>query len=261
MAQVRVLILRAAGTNCDLETQHAWQLAGADPMRVHVRRLIEQPRLLHDFQVLTIPGGFSYGDDIAAGRILAAQVRRHLLQDIWRFIDQDKLILGICNGFQVLVQAGLLPFRRPDGRSKVCAIAGNDPPGFQDRWVHLQAAGGRCVFLEPGRRYELPIAHSEGRVLFKDDSSFQAVVGAGQNALLYVGPQSGQVSPRNLPHNPNGSQGDIAGLCDETGRVLGLMPHPERFVTWMQHPCWPYLPTGGEGDGLGIFRCAVRYFE
>jgi phosphoribosylformylglycinamidine synthase I len=255
-----VLILRAAGTNCDLETQHAWELAGAQADRVHIRQLIETPQMLGEYQVLTIPGGFSYGDDIAAGRIFAAQMRRHLLEPLQAFIDAGKLVLGICNGFQVLVQVGVLPFGQRVRRERTCTVTQNKPPGFQDRWVYLRASAGPCVFLEPGAVYELPIAHGEGRVLFSEPAELDAVVAGGQNALMYAGPPADAANLHGEPLNPNGSAGDIAGLCDETGRVLGLMPHPERFVTWTQHPCWTALPARAEGDGLAVFRRAVAYF-
>jgi phosphoribosylformylglycinamidine synthase subunit PurQ / glutaminase len=261
MAQIRALILRAAGTNCDIETQYAWELAGALADRIHVRRLIERPQALAEYQVLTIPGGFSYGDDIAAGRILAAQVERHLLDALHALIDAGKLVLGICNGFQVLVQAGILPFRRHGEGPRHCTVTANQPPGFQDRWVHLHCRSERSVFLEPGRVYELPIAHGEGRVMFADETGLGAVVAAGQAVLAYGAPSGEASVSHGEPFNPNGSQADIAGLCDESGHVLGLMPHPERFVTWTQHPCWTAQPARAEGDGLSLFRRAVRYFE
>jgi phosphoribosylformylglycinamidine synthase len=260
MVQLRALILRAAGTNCDVETQYAWELAGARADRIHVRRLIDCPQILAEYQVLTIPGGFSYGDDIAAGRILAAQVGRHLLDAIHAFIDAGKLVLGICNGFQVLVQAGILPFRRPCEGPRQCTVTTNQPPGFQDRWVHLHCGSERCVFLEPGRTYELPIAHGEGRVMFASEADLNAVVAGGQNVLTYGAPPAGTANAHGEPFNPNGSHADIAGLCDESGHVLGLMPHPERFMTWTQHPCWTSQPARAEGDGLALFRRAVRYF-
>jgi len=216
--------------------------------------------MLDEFQALTIPGGFSYGDDIAAGRILAAQVRRHLGDALHAFIGGGKIVLGVCNGFQVLVQAGILPFRNDSNGSRCCTIAQNEPPGFQDRWVTLRARADRCVFLDPGRVYELPIAHGEGRVLFSSRDSLQAVADAGQDAITYVAPPEGAADVHGDPYNPNGSWGDLAGLCDESGRVLGLMPHPERFVTWTQHPCWSSLPARAEGDGLALFRRAAAYF-
>ncbi len=299
MARVQVLVLRAAGTNCDVETEFAWQAAGATAERVHVRRIIERPQLLDDYQVLTIPGGFSYGDDISAGRVLAVQLERHLLGRIRDFIDAGKLVLGICNGFQVLVKAGLLPDGAGNGSKRVCTITYNDPPGFQDRWIRLRANDTPCVFLEPGRHYELPIAHAEGRVVFATREDYEQVVQTAQNALCYVPPPgdssaapndragSGDARVRTpsasaglgpgarapgsvvcstrthdqagAPYNPNGSMGDIAGLCDRSGRVLGLMPHPERFITWTQHPCWTSQPPRDPGDGLAFFQRAVAY--
>lgn len=285
MPRVNVLILRAAGTNCDLETQHAWELAGARAERVHLRRLIEQPQMLGEYQIVTLPGGFSYGDDIAAGRIFAAQLQRHLIDELGAFVDAGKLVLGICNGFQILVKAGLLPHPRgaeagpsSPGSGAVCTVTYNDPPGFQDRWVTLFAHESPCVFTEPGRTYEMPIAHGEGRVVFADGKSLERVIEAGQNALCYVPPGADAEATNAMvneatwlggrersrdggdPYNPNGSHADIAGLCDPTGRVLGLMPHPERFVTGTQHPCWTSQPKREAGDGLALFQRAVEYF-
>jgi phosphoribosylformylglycinamidine synthase len=260
VAQVRVLIFRAAGTNCDLETEHAWQAAGAHAERVHVRRLIERPSLLNEYQAFTIPGGFSYGDDISAGRIFAAQLRRHLIDRVRAAVDAGRLVLGICNGFQILVRAGMLPFAPQNGASVACSVSYNDPPGFQDRWVTLRASASDCVFLEPGRHYEFPIAHGEGRVLFADERTRNRVLKAGLDALRYVPPPDGAERPQDVPYNPNGSEADVAGLCDATGRLLGLMPHPERFITWTQHPHWTSKPARSECDGLAFFRRAVAYF-
>lgn len=248
MPTPRVMILRAAGTNCDLETEHAWRLAGAAPDRIHLRRVIERPDLLNDYQILTIPGGFSFGDDISAGMIFAAQIRRHLGDALTEFVHADRLILGICNGFQVLVKAGLLPRPIAPGARRTCSLTGNQPPGFRDQWVRLRAGSHPCAFTEPGRRYELPIAHGEGRVVFSDAAELARVTGDGLAVLRYDG------------DNPNGSQADIAGLCDPTGRVLGLMPHPERFVSWTQHPRWTSLEPRPSGDGLAIFERAVARF-
>jgi phosphoribosylformylglycinamidine synthase len=260
MARVRVVIIRAAGTNCDLEAEHAWRLAGAEVDRVHVGRLSETPAALDNYQIVTLPGGFSYGDDIAAGRIFAAQIKRHLLDALQRFVDTGKLVLGICNGFQVLVQAGLLPWRLAGGGERRCTVTFNAPPGFQDRWIALRASDSPCVLLEPGRVYEMPIAHGEGRVAFTSEADFVAVRQARLDALRYV-PRPGVEDATSREHfNPNGSTGDIGGLCDATGRVLGLMPHPERFVAWTQHPCWTALPARPEGDGLALFRRGVGHF-
>jgi phosphoribosylformylglycinamidine synthase subunit PurQ / glutaminase len=258
MAPVKVLILRTAGTNCDHETEFAWQLAGATAERVHLSRVIAEPRLLDDYQILTLPGGFSFGDDISAGRVFARQLERHLRDQLGTFVDAGKLVLGICNGFQVLVKAGLLPERNPTSRR--CTIAANEPPGFQDRWVWLEAGDTPCAFLEPHRRYELPIAHGEGRVTFSSPADRNQVTQQRLAALRYVAPEN-PAGHAGLPPNPNGSDGDLAGLCDSTGRVLGLMPHPERFVRWTQHPAWTSLPPREPGDGFAFFEQAVRYFR
>jgi phosphoribosylformylglycinamidine synthase len=256
---VRAIILRAAGTNCDLETQHAWSLAGAVAERVHLQRVIDNPALLDQCQILTIPGGFSYGDDISAGRIFAARLQRYLTHHLHRFITAGKLVLGICNGFQILVKAGLLPDPLGTGRDRPrLTVTYNDPPGFQDRWVCVRGCDTPCVFTESGRTYEMPIAHGEGRVLCDSPASLASLVSQGLDALRYCPPPTVGGPP--LPPNPNGSQADIAGLCDPTGRVLGLMPHPERFVAGTQHPRWTSLPRRAEGDGLALFRAALRYF-
>ena len=254
MAIIRTLILRAPGTNCDRETEHAWMLAGATAERVHVRRLIERPSLLDAFQILTIPGGFSYGDDIGAGRVLAAQLERALHDELRAFVDAGKLALGICNGFQVLVRAGLLPDPSAPLPQRACAVTYNDPPGFQDRWVTLEATSTQCVFLETGLRYEMPIAHGEGRVVFADRAVEENVDARQLAALRYV---RGERDDESTPANPNGSAREIAGLCDATGRILGLMPHPERFVRWTQHPCWTSLPERDVADGLRVFHKAA----
>ncbi|MBK8913429.1 MAG: phosphoribosylformylglycinamidine synthase subunit PurQ [Phycisphaerales bacterium] len=265
MAGVSVLVLRAAGTNCDGETCHAWERAGAAPQRVHIRELAESPHKLAEYAILTLPGGFSYGDDIGAGRILASQLARHLGDAIREFVRRDRLVLGICNGFQALAKAGLLSGDGSGAAPADVTLCDNEPPGFQDRWVTLRAAERtRCAFLEPGRAYELPIAHGEGRVRFANEAAERAAIAEGRAALLYCRPAAGaaaDVEAVEGPFNPNGSTSDIAGLCDSTGRIFGLMPHPERFVIGTQHPCWTSRPAREDGDGLAIFEQAVRRFR
>lgn len=247
MATPRVLILRAPGANCDGEAQFAFERAGALAERIHVNRLREQPTLLQRFQVLVIPGGFTYGDDVAAGKILGNQLNHFLGDALRRFRNSDRLILGICNGFQALLKAGLLV--PPDEDGPVATLAGNIQGRFQDRWVMLQATPGRCPFLTGIDRMLVPVAHGEGRFLCREEWMLQGLEQAGQVVLRYVG------------GSHNGSQGDVAGLCDATGRVLGLMPHPERHVLPTQHPQWTRRGLAAEGDGLALFRNAVRYFQ
>lgn len=259
MADVRVMLLRAAGTNCDRECEFAWQRAGAVVERVHLREAIENPAALARFQIVTIPGGFSYGDDIAAGRVFAARIERHLSDALAAFVQRGGLLMGICNGLQILVKAGLLPDPARRHGPRTCTVSYNAPAGFQDRWVTLRAADDTpCVFCEPGREYEMPIAHGEGRVLFADDAARTAASDARLGALRYV--PSADANARE-PYNPNGSTDDLAGLCDPTGRIFGLMPHPDRFTEWTQHPRWTSLPHRENGDGLAMFECGVKYFR
>ena len=265
MAQVKALVLRTAGTNCDEETCHALALAGAAAEKVHVNRMIERPGLLGEYQILAVPGGFSYGDDVSAGKILANQLVHHFRDTVKGFIEAGKLVIGICNGFQVLVKAGLLPGNGNNGEGgsgsigTQTTITYNDSGKFEDRWVHLQPGTERCVFIDAGRRIYLPVAHGEGKVCFAEPADLERVKASGQVAFRYVGAE-GEFG--GYPVNPNGSSDHVAGLCDATGRVLGLMPHPERFVHRTHHPQWTRQAEGdGEPDGLSIFRNAVRYFD
>lgn len=292
MATCRVLVLRAAGTNCDVETAYAWQLAGAQADRVHINALVARPDLLRQYQVLTVPGGFSYGDDIAAGKIFANQLLNHVAGELEAFRDRGGLILGICNGFQVLVKAGLLPnlpadllaqekagiqaeTGRPSRSEGLTAAAvaeqartrparqqatltWNDSGRYQDLWVHLRVATDRCVFLQPGQMLYLPVAHAEGKVLFPSEAVRRAVHDQKLVALQYVDEQ-GRFG--DWPINPNGSTDHIAGLTDPTGHILGLMPHPERFIDPTQHPHWARLASKPAPDGRTLFDNAVRFVK
>jgi phosphoribosylformylglycinamidine synthase len=256
MPAVSVLILRAPGANCDAEAQFAFEQAGAVAHRLHINRLREAPLLLQSYQILVIPGGFTYGDDVAAGKILASQLAHFLGDAIRKFRDSEKLILGICNGFQVLLKAGiLLP---PDDDGPIATLAHNTSGRFDDRWVHVQATPGKCPFLRGIDRLLLPVAHGEGRFVCREAWQLNGLIQTGQAVLRYVDAEG---KPGGYPVNPNGSQGDIAGICDATGRVLGLMPHPERHVLPTQHPRWTRLGLAAEGDGLALFRNAVRFFQ
>jgi phosphoribosylformylglycinamidine synthase len=251
MATPRVIILRAPGANCDAETHFAFETAGGQPQRLHVNRLRENPALLRDYQILAVPGGFTYGDDVAAGKILGNQLAHFLGEELRKFRDREKLILGICNGFQAILKAGLLV--PPDEDGPVATLAHNESGSFSDRWIHLQATPGNCPFLTGVSRLHLPIAHGEGRFVCRSEWQLAGLQQTGQVVLRYVDAQGRPGG------NPNGSQGDVAGLCDLTGRVMGLMPHPERHVLPTQHPRWTREGLG-EPDGLAIFRNAVRFF-
>lgn len=250
MPTPRVLILRSPGTNCDGETHFAFEQAGATVERLHIARIREKPDLLHQFQILAIPGGFSYGDDVAAGKILASQLKTFLGDSLRKFRDQEKLILGICNGFQALLKAGLLI--PPDDEGPVATLAHNISGKFEDRWTAIDVKPGLCPFLKGISRMHIPVAHGEGNFICRKEWMLQGLLQTGQAVLTY--------SDMRYPNNPNGSQGNIAGICDPTGRVLGLMPHPERHVLPTQHPQWTREGLAGEGDGMPLFRNAVRFF-
>jgi len=252
MALVRVLVLRAPGINCDEETAFAWQAAGARADRVHVNRLMQQRAMLGEYQVFTIPGGFSYGDDIASGRILGNLMAHHLGQDLAAFIDRGGLVLGICNGFQVLVRAGLLPGA---GCDIPVTLTQNDSGRYEDRWIRLRAEVSHCPFLEEGSLYDLPAAHGEGKfVPAGGTEAIPRLESLRRIAARYVSRTAG---PPAYPENPNGSIGNVAGLVDGTGRVLGLMPHPERSIHPSQAPDYLrdiHADTGGHRLFLNVMR-------
>jgi len=264
----RVLILRAPGTNCDQETEFAFQQAGGKPEVLHLNRLLENPRLAAGYQILAIPGGFSYGDDISAGRIFGNQMRHHLQECLAEFKAAGKLIIGICNGLQILVKSGVLLPDRAD--EPIATLTLNESGKFEDRWVNLRVTGEKCVFLRGIERMYLPVAHAEGKFVARDEATLRRLDAAGQLALRYTTcPTAGnatEVVPYSAsegvpyPANPNGAQLNVAGLCDETGRVFGLMPHPERHIDPTQHPRWT-REARERGDGLAVFENAVRFFR
>jgi len=253
MLSPRALVLRAPGTNCDHETLHAFERAGAIGRRVHVRSLARRPALLDDVQILCLPGGFSYGDDIASGRILATEIRARLGDALRRFRDRGGLVIGICNGFQVLLQTGLLLADPADGRP-LASLAHNTSGRFVDRWVRLRLAPGPCSFLHGvPPEFDLPVAHGEGRFVTRSAADLERFAAAGQLVLRYTADDAG------VDTNPNGSLAGVAGVCDETGRVFGLMPHPERFIDATQHPAWNgRLDPAAAGAGLTLFAAAVK---
>lgn len=253
----RALVLRTAGTNCDRETCEALRLAGADVDLVHVRRLIAEPSRLDAAELVVFPGGFSYGDDIAAGRVLGFEVRHHLADPFAAFVARGGYVLGVCNGFQVLVDTGLLepPGGARGAQRRRFALAANASARFECRWVTLRVEPSAVAWLEPGTLLPVPVAHGEGRFVPVDEAALESMRSAGQLALRYVAPAGG---PATYPDNPNGSVDDVAGVCDPSGRVLGLMPHPERNITPWHHPRWTRLGPRPEGEGLAFYRRLVE---
>ena len=266
MSSPRVLVLRAPGTNCDEETAYAFQRAGATTERVHVNRLIENPTLKDRYQILCLPGGFSYGDDIAAGRILATRMRNHLAELLDTFVhgNGDRLVLGICNGMQVLMRLGVLTENvEAAGGHEPATLAWNNHGRFEDRWVNLATDGTKCVFLRDIEHMYLPMAHAEGKFVARDQAVLGELRDAGRLCLRYARNADGTVeeTPLEFPANPNGADANVAGVCDATGRVFGLMPHPERHIDPTQHPYWTRRKEQpAAGDGLAMFQNAVNWF-
>lgn len=253
-------VIRTAGTNCDAELVRAFQLAGAEAHTVHLDRLIAEPDRLDEYDLIGFPGGFSYGDDIASGRIFAMRVRERLYPALRRAIERGTPMIGVCNGFQVLVQVGLLPGPNPGEPwpteappPQVVALTDNAQARFVDRWVAVAPeAGSPCIWTrgldgDPDV-LQLPAAHGEGRFVTASPQVMADLASSGRIALRYL-------------DNYNGSEGAVAGICDASGLIFGLMPHPERYLDWTRHPYWTRLPsdvTRHPTPGLRIFQNAVE---
>ena len=258
MTTPKVLILRTAGTNCDYETRYAFEKAGAKVDAVHINILLANKNLLKDYQILTLPGGFTYGDDVSAGKILSNQIKYNLEEDIKTFIHEKKLILGICNGFQALTKAGLLP--AIDKQHQEATLTFNDSNKFEDRWVYLKICSNKSIFVkdEEISKIYLPVAHGEGKFVTQDESILNKITMNHQIVFKYVNEQGEETG---YPWNPNGAVRNIAGICDPTGQILGMMPHPERHAEPTQHPRWTRNGLREFGDGFLIFRNAVDYVK
>ncbi len=263
--QVRVLVLRTAGTNCDQELGFAFQYFGAQVDFVHVNSLLSGKSSLQEYHILAIPGGFTYGDDIMSGRILANELKLRLGESLQTFIEDGKLIIGICNGFQVLVRAGILPgalqgdaIWTPETK-QTCTLINNDSAKFEDRWIHLKK-GGRSVWVDGVEDLlYIPVAHAEGKFLTQDEALLKQLLANGQVVFKYCMPD--RTDPV-YPQNPNGSVEHIAGIADRTGRILGMMPHPERHFLARQHPFWTRLERKGHlGQGAKIFKNGIGYVK
>jgi len=275
----KVLILKTEGTNCDEELFYAFKLAEGDPKIVHVNELRGKSENLQNYNILAIPGGFSYGDDIVSGKILAVELTSFFSKELKKFIERkDTLVIGICNGFQVLIRTGLLPFGTI-GKMQA-TLTNNDSGHFDCRWVNLKIEpNSKCVFLnnkntsDGGRLNEseamtpprwtdnnlisFQVAHGEGK-FFADKSILEKVEEDNLVAFRYIDAKG--KATQKYPENPNGSLNAIAGICDTTGRILGLMPHPERFVKIEQHPNWRRLKIS-RAQGLPIFENMIKYIN
>lgn len=257
---VKALVVTGFGINCNDETAYAFERAGAQSRQVHLNDLIERPQMLDDFQILAVPGGFSFGDDIASGRIFANRLRYRLGDAIEGFVDKGNLVIGVCNGFQVLVKMGLLPHTRGKLEQEV-TLTHNDSNRYEDRWVKLEVEPDtHCVWLRGIKELEVPVRHGEGKFLAASEEQIAELKSKGLAPVYYAAPQGGPAGGE-FPHNPNGSAADIAGLTDPTGRIFGLMPHPEAFLDRTNHPRWTREDLPEEGAGLAMFRNAVAYLN
>jgi phosphoribosylformylglycinamidine synthase len=254
----QALIITGFGINCDRETAWAFEAAGANADRVHLNDLIADPSLFDQYQIMAVPGGFSFGDDIASGRILANRLRYKLGDALHAFVDNGNLVIGICNGFQVLVKMGILPLFDGEFRQDV-TLTHNDSARFEDRWTHLRKDPDTpCVWLKDIDQIELPIRHGEGKFIPRDDGVLARLRHKGQIALRYA-TSEGEPAQGRYPTNPNGSTDDIAAICDPTGHIFGLMPHPEAYLHNTNHPQWTRQNLPTEGAGLKLFQNAVEH--
>ncbi len=275
MMKPKALIFTGFGLNCNYETDYALALAGAEPHQIHINEVIAGKEngpsaALHDFHILVFGGGFSWADDHGAGVLMAAKFRRHLGDQIESFIQEGKLILGICNGFQCLVNLGLVPGFNENYSERRVAVTYNDTGNFIDTWVNLRVLPeSPCVFTKGISSLELPVRHGEGK-FYGEKKTIEKLFQNSQVVMQYAA-KDGEPAQGQWPYNPNGSLQDIAGICDPTGRIFGLMPHPEGYNHYTNHPDWTRqkasLARQGksfiseEGAGVQIFRNAVEYVK
>lgn len=259
---VKALVITGFGLNCEKETSAAFRYCGAEAEMVHLNDLISGERQLKEFDILSFIGGFSFGDHLGAGTVFSNRVKFKLRDQLENFIADGKLIIGICNGFQTLTRLGLVPALKGEYFVQQAALAHNDSGVFRDSWCYLKTNPNcKCVFTEGLDLFRLPLRHGEGKFVASPET-MEEIESKNLVALRYAH-ADGSIAGE-FPANPNGSLNAIAGICDESGRIFGLMPHPEAFLSpfnapdWTRERCCGDLPA--EGDGAAIFRNAVRYF-
>ena len=265
MNSTKILIITGYGLNCETESKVAWELAGASPELVHFNDLLDRPARLRDYRALMFIGGFSYGDHMSSGHVFALRVKHRMREDLQKFIDAGNLVLGVCNGFQIMVKLGLLPGLDNDFFTQTVSLTQNDCGSFQNFWVRLRfESQSPCVFTRGLEFMPLPIRHGEGKIFTLDQDLLSKIEAQGCVACRYADPMTGAATLE-FPHNPNGSLNAIAGLCNPTGKIFGLMPHPEAYLHPENHPQWDLQKLRGElpqrGLGLKIFTNAVEYLR
>lgn len=264
----KVIIITGYGINCEEETAKAFELSGGLPTIVHINDLIKNPKILDDYQIMAFPGGFSYGDDTGSGNALANKIKNNIEKEILQFAQKDKLIIGICNGFQILTNLGLVPAKDKKYGERQAVLMHNAHARYECRWVKLKNTSQKCVWTRNIDTLHVPVAHGEGN-FYAEKDVIDNLIKNDQIAFKYIKPDN---SPANqeFPFNPNGAMLDIAGICDESGRIFGLMPHPERFNSFTNEDGWTLekekllregkrLPTLGKG--LQVFKNAIEYYQ
>jgi phosphoribosylformylglycinamidine (FGAM) synthase-like amidotransferase family enzyme len=259
----KVLVPVGYGLNCEAETVYVYETVGAEADKIHINDILAKPDMLEDYHIIDFIGGFSDGDHLGAGKVHSNRLRHSLQDELNQFIEDGKLMIGVCNGFQAMIKSGLLPGLDGDYRTQKMALTYNDSGKFEDRWVHLGVnPDSNCVWTKGIEEMYLPVRHGEGKIRIMDTSIRERLVENNQIVLHYINPITG-VPTMEYPDNPNGSDWAIAGICDPTGRVFGKMPHREAFWSPYNHPNWTRLKTNGElpeeGDGVQISRNGVEY--
>ena len=269
MAKTRAIVITGNGTNCEMEAAHACKLGGFDEAVIaHIADLLAGQVRLDAFHFLNLTGGFLDGDDLGSAKAQANRLRHarvdeledHLLDQVLRFVTDGKLVLGVCNGFQLMVKMGMLPGFDGDHLTQRTTLTYNDCGRFQDRWTYLKVDPASPSVFTRGiaKGIYLPMRHGEGKFLCDTDATLERIENEHLAVFKYSDPEYAAPTME-FPLNPNGAQNAIAGLCDPTGRLMGLMPHPEAFVHYTQHPRWTREQLPEEGDGLILFRNAAEY--